>query len=72
MYWPAYGWIFPLICIVMMVAMLFFMTRRGGMGCMRRGRPTPASALEILNERYARGEIDKQEYQEKKASINPG
>lgn len=71
-HWPAFGWIFPLVCVVMMVAMLFFMTGRGGMGCMRRGRSTPTSAVEILNERYARGEIDEREYEEKKASINSG
>jgi uncharacterized membrane protein len=28
------------------------------------------SAIEILNKRYARGEIDKQEYEEKKAAIS--
>ena len=68
-HWPSFGWIFPLVCIVMMVAMLLFMSRRGGIGCTWRGRPAAKSALGILNERYARGEIDKQEYEEKKAAI---
>lgn len=33
-----------------------------------RGTP-PESALDILNKRYARGEIEKEEYEEKKATI---
>lgn len=33
------------------------------------GGVTPESALDILDKRYARGEIDKAEYDDKKASI---
>lgn len=85
MQWPAFVWIFPLICFVMMAVMFLFMMRRSGMGCAWCGRSTDesgslssmkppwnepsASALAILNERYARGEIDRHEYDEKRAAI---
>lgn len=45
MQWPTFGWIFPLVCFVMMVVMLLFMMRRGGMGCMWRGRSTDKSGF---------------------------
>ena len=80
-----FWWIFPLMFFVMMIVMCFFMMRRGGMGCMWRDwntdRPESRdamkrnwserseSALEVLDKRYARGEIEKQEYEEKKAAI---
>lgn len=85
MHWSGFGWILPLVCFAMMLVIFVFMMRSGAMGCLWHGRLTgrsdlrdsmqrssrrqSASALEILNERYAKGEIDRHEYEEKKAAI---
>ncbi len=59
-----YWWILPLV----MMVFCFLMMRRG-MGCwVGRHRPGE-SAREILDRRYASGEIGKEEYEEKKRHI---
>ncbi len=68
-------WIFPLLMIVMCV----FIMSRGCIGCMMgrhvsegmKKQAASESALDILNKRYARGEIDKNEYEAKKSVIVP-
>ncbi len=70
-------WIFPLIMIVMMVLCFFMM--RGRMGSMicragicgtsSHGGGAADSELNTLNKRYAQGEINKEEYEEKKRVI---
>lgn len=85
MHGPGFWWIFPLIIIVLMVVMCVSMMRGGGMGCMWRDRHmgSPESrdltkrsegesaepALDILDKRFAKGEINKKEYEEMKKAL---
>jgi uncharacterized membrane protein len=69
-----FWWIFP----VVMIIFCFFMMR-GRMGSMMCGHGSHGtdnnqtqssdSAIEILDRRYALGEIDKAEYEEKKSTL---
>ena len=68
-----FWWIFPVIMIAM-IALCFFMMRRGHMGpmmCVRASatRKTRGPGPADLDTRYAQGEIGKQEYEEKKKLI---
>jgi putative membrane protein len=76
-FWADIGWwwIFPIVMIVLCVFMM-----RGRMGCMmcwpssrsstKTGQSsTSDSAGEILDKRYALGEINREEYEEKKGDI---
>ena len=73
--WESFGyafwWIFPIIMIVLMIVFCLFMMR-GFMGCMRGSHRSGSSdsAMDILNKRYASGEVDKNEYEEKKKAIS--
>ena len=67
-------WIFP----ILMIAMCFFMMRRrrGSMMCgfgfrdkSRHHISTSDSATDILDKLYASGEIDKEEYEERKRTL---
>ncbi len=70
--WP-FWWIGPammgLFMLVVFGAIFFFARGACGFGA---GRGPSRSALQILNERLAKGEIQKEEYAEKKAAILSG
>jgi len=60
-YWPMpWMMIFVIIC----VAMMFFMMRG------HRMRPRGRDALDILKERFARGEIDQTEYEQRRRLLD--
>jgi uncharacterized membrane protein len=72
--WNSYWWIFP---VVMMILCFFMMRGRRGfrMCCFGphdiendRTRKTE-SAIDILDKRYVSGEIDKEEYEEKRRTL---
>jgi len=73
-------WMFPMMTlfILLAAAALFFVWRVSTPGAHHwppTGRPwmdPTYSALEILNERFARGEIQKDEYEAKKSAILSG
>ena len=60
-YWPM-PFFFPGFVILMIIVCMMMMA---GM-MMRGGRRHGSHALEILNERYARGEINQSEYDERR------
>jgi putative membrane protein len=57
-------WIAVIVGIIFLIRWLVISPGTGG-----RAAKSEDSALEILKRRYARGEIDKQEYEEKKKDL---
>jgi putative membrane protein len=66
-FWPiimVVFWVAVIVGIIFLIRWLVISTRTGS-----RGARSEDSALEILKKRYARGEIDKQEFEEKKKDL---
>ena len=69
-----FGWLMMIIIIVLVVAVVVGILRWSA-GSGHRSPPAPdaappKSALEILEERFARDEIDKDEFEEKRKTLS--
>jgi putative membrane protein len=74
--WGGYGWggpfhvFFGVIVLVLIVLLVVWLFRSGSRGGERGGRlERRSSGLDVLEERYARGEINRDEYLQKKRDI---
>ena len=76
-FWISYWWVFPLI--LMVLCCVGMKGRRGSRMCSvgswdtdsRVINPTD-SAIDILDKRYALGEVSREEYEERKRTIGQG
>ena len=60
--WMMFGPMFLIVMMAICVLVMFFMMRR-------RNNGSGDSAAQILKERFARGEIDKAEYEERRRTL---
>ena len=61
-------WIWPVLVLVGLV-LLGYLTYRLVQGSATGSPAGPSTARQILDERYARGEIDEQEYRHRRAEL---
>ena len=64
-----FGWVFMSAFWVLTVLGIVALVRWMGSQSSVNREPRPRTALEILQERYARGEIQREEYEQKKRDL---
>jgi len=64
-----FWWIFPLLMMLFMIALCVFLMTRMSWGHGHSRGDSVSSALQLLNERFAKGEISKEEFEEKRTIL---
>lgn len=62
--------LWPLVLVALVVGVIWFVRSPSYSGVGRLDLPRRSSGLDILKERYARGEINRDEYLQKKQEIS--
>ena len=72
-FWPWMGgWMIMgvIFWVIVIIAVIYLIKWAAGETKTKSVEPSKKSAIEILEERYAKGEIDKKEFLEKKEDLN--
>ncbi|AJP48201.1 electron transporter RnfE [Rugosibacter aromaticivorans] len=67
--WMGLGWIFMILVWVLIILGVVALVRWLGTGSRDRHEAQRKTPLEILQERYARGEIEREEYEQKRRDL---
>lgn len=68
--WFPWMWIFPVFPLIFLIVLLIFVFRgAGGSMCGGSGMHKRERSAEILDQRYARGEISQEDYQRMKKDL---
>jgi len=73
-FWWGGMWLFPILLLIAVVLVTYFIVRQGNVGRPRESSSGPGpdmqgSAMEILKRRYAKGEISREEFLEMKKDL---
>ena len=65
-YYGVFGWIFMILWWALIIVGIVMLVRWG----LKRSNHDEKNAINVLKERYAKGEINKQEFEEKKKDLS--
>ncbi|MBD3243224.1 MAG: SHOCT domain-containing protein [Chitinivibrionales bacterium] len=67
--WGWGGWAMVIVWVVLLAALVYIVTRTARPQTHPGAGAAPESPLDVLKKRYARGEISKEEFEEKKKDL---